>query len=131
MRLRFTEELKIALVTCAIVLCLAGVMEIHDRYSTTGIASWYGKRFRGKKTASGEIFDPEKFSAAHRRLPLGTVVKVTDMKTRRAVVVVINDRGPYIPGRIIDLSRAAARQLDMLKKGLAPVKIEVLEHAPR
>lgn len=80
----------------------------------------------GKKTASGEIFDPEKMTAAHRRLPMGTIVKVMNLKNGRETVVRINDRGPYIPGRIIDLSRAAARQMDMIKRGLAPVRMEII-----
>ncbi len=124
--IRFSEEQKIVFVTTAVVLFVYGLMELHDLYSMTGIASWYGKRFMGKKTANGEIFDPEKMTAAHRRLPMGTIVKVTNLKNGRETVVRINDRGPYIPGRIIDLSRAAARQVDMIKRGLAPVRMEII-----
>ncbi len=119
--IRLSEEQKIVFVTTVVVLLVYGLMEFHDLYSMTGIASWYGRRFMGKKTASGEIFDPEKMTAAHRRLPMGTIIKVTNLKNGREIVVRINDRGPYIPGRIIDLSRAAARQMDMIKRGLAPV----------
>ncbi len=124
--IRLSEEQRIVFVTTAVVLFVYGLMELHDLYSMTGIASWYGRRFMGKKTASGEIFDPEKMTAAHRRLPMGTIVKVTNLKNGRETVVRINDRGPYIPGRIIDLSRAAARQMDMIKRGLAPVRMEII-----
>ncbi|MCP5195938.1 MAG: septal ring lytic transglycosylase RlpA family protein [Gammaproteobacteria bacterium] len=89
-----------------------------------GKASWYGPRFRGKRTASGERFNPKKFTAAHRRLPLGTRVKVTNLENGKTVKVQINDRGPYHGGRIIDLSRAAAQQLSM--DGVARVRLEVL-----
>jgi len=102
-------------------------VEIHDCYCFVGTASWYGKRFGGRKTASGEIFDPEKLTAAHRRLPIGTKVKVTNLKNNRQIIVEINDRGPYIPGRIIDLSRKAARDLDMLKDGLSRVHLEIMQ----
>jgi rare lipoprotein A len=124
--IRLSEEQRIVFATTAVVLFVYGLMELHDLYSMTGIASWYGRRFMGKKTASGEIFDPEKMTAAHRRLPMGTIVKVMNLKNGRETVVRINDRGPYIPGRIIDLSRAAARQMDMIKRGLAPVRMEII-----
>jgi rare lipoprotein A len=123
---RLSEEQRIVLVTTAVALFAYGLMELHDLYSMTGIASWYGRRFMGRKTASGEIFDPEQMTAAHRRLAMGTIVKVTNLKNGRQALVRINDRGPYIPGRIIDLSRAAARKMDMLYRGLAPVRMEVV-----
>jgi rare lipoprotein A len=121
-----SEEQKIVFVTTAVVLLVYGLMELHDLYSMTGIASWYGRRFIGKKTANGEIFDPEKMTAAHRRLPMGTIVRVTNERNGRQATVRINDRGPYIPGRIIDLSRAAARTMDMIERGLAPVRMEIV-----
>ena len=124
--IRLSEEQKIVFVTTAVVLFVYGLMEFHDLYSMTGIASWYGRRFMGKKTASGEVFDPEKMTAAHRRLAMGTLVRVTNLKNGRQVMVRINDRGPYIPGRIIDLSRAAARTMDMIERGLAPVRMEIV-----
>ena len=89
-----------------------------------GKASWYGPRFHGKKTASGKRFNQHALTAAHRRLPLGTRVKVTNLKNGKTVKVKINDRGPYHDGRIIDLSRAAAQQLSM--DGVARVRVEVL-----
>ncbi|MBU3933665.1 MAG: septal ring lytic transglycosylase RlpA family protein [Candidatus Omnitrophica bacterium] len=116
--------LLIYIVAIFLALNLIGILT--DRYAQVGVASWYGEEFRGKKTANGEIYDPDKLTAAHRSLPFGTVVKVTDMSNNRQVIVRINDRGPYKRGRIIDLSQAAARELGMVKKGLAKVKIKVM-----
>jgi rare lipoprotein A len=90
-----------------------------------GTASWYGPGFHGKKTASGETYDSGAFTAAHKTLPLGTKVKVVNTKNGRSVMVRINDRGPYVSGRIIDLSKAAAEKLDMTRTGTAPVKLLV------
>jgi rare lipoprotein A len=92
----------------------------------TGIASYYHDSLHGNKTASGQIYDKRKMSAAHKRLPLGTKVKVTDTKTGRSIVVRVNDRGPFIKGRIIDLSRRAARELGIIRRGITPVKVEIL-----
>lgn len=89
-----------------------------------GIASWYGPGFHGRETASGETFNQHTLTAAHRTLPLGTTAKVTNLETGQSVHVKINDRGPYVPGRHLDLSRAAARQIGLTKKGVAKVKIE-------
>lgn len=91
-----------------------------------GVASWYGYDGSGNQTAAGERYNPEGMTAAHRSLPLGTKVRVTNTHNGRSVVVRINDRGPYVRGRIIDLSAAAARILGMMGSGVAPVRIEVL-----
>ena len=95
-------------------------------YRAEGQASWYGARHQGKRTASGERFDQNALTGAHRQLPFGTRVQVTNLDNGRSVVVRINDRGPFGKGRIIDLSRRAAEQLDMLRQGVAPVRIEAL-----
>jgi len=92
----------------------------------TGYASWYGGKFQGRKTASGEIFDTNLLTAAHKTLPFGTVVKVTNLGNGLSVTVRINDRGPFVEGRIIDLSRAAAEKLGMMGSGVAYVKVEVV-----
>ncbi len=92
----------------------------------TGLASWYGPRLHGKLTASGEVFNQEKFTAAHRTLPWGSRVKVTNLANGKSVVVQINDRGPSVRGRILDVSRAAARALGMVKSGTTTVRIEWL-----
>lgn len=95
--------------------------------SETGEASYYGNRHQGKKTASGERFDQRALTGAHRTLPFGTQVRVTNLNNNRSVVVRINDRGPFVRGRIIDVSRAAAERLDMLRSGVAPVRLESLD----
>lgn len=89
-----------------------------------GLASWYGPGFNGRKTASGERFNTRAFTAAHRSLPFGTRVKVTNVKTGRTVVVRINDRGPFVGGRVIDLSHASARAIGVA--GVAPVRLSVI-----
>jgi rare lipoprotein A len=91
-----------------------------------GKASWYGGFFQGRATASGENYDMYDFTAAHRELPLGTIVKVTNLSNRKSVIVRVNDRGPATPGRIIDLSFSAARSLGMHQNGLQRVSIDIL-----
>src|SRR5689334_3066042 len=95
-------------------------------YEEVGTASWYGPWHQGKKTASGEKFDQNKLTAAHPSLPLGTEAVVTNLENGRQVEVTINDRGPYVGDRSIDLSKTAARELGFKEKGVARVKIEVL-----
>ncbi len=95
-------------------------------YTEEGLASWYGPKFHGKRTASGEVYNMYAFTAAHKILPLGTHVLVTNLENGRQVVVRINDRGPFVPGRIIDLSYAAARALGMVEEGVVPVRIVAL-----
>jgi len=92
----------------------------------TGLGTWYGKHQHGGPTASGERFDMWAMTAAHKRLPLGSRVKVTNLKNEKSVIVRINDRGPYGKGRIIDVSFAAARALDMVDAGVVPVRVEVI-----
>lgn len=92
-----------------------------------GVASWYGPRFHGRKTANGEIYDMHDFTAAHLTLPLGTVIRVTNVENDRTTLVRVNDRGPYIEGRILDLSYSAAKALGVLGNGTANVKVEVVE----
>lgn len=92
-----------------------------------GIASYYGEGFHGRKTSNGEVFDMYKFTAAHRTLPFGTRVRVKNLENGREVIVRINDRGPFKLDRIIDLSYAAAKQLEMIGSGTVRVQIEILE----
>lgn len=93
-------------------------------FTQTGTASWYGKSHHGRTTANGEKFDMEAMTAAHRTLPFGTRVRVTNLENKRSVVVRINDRGPYVRNRIIDLSARAARELGIAEDGLARVRLE-------
>lgn len=92
----------------------------------TGLASFYARHFEGEPTASGELYDGDRLTAAHRTLPFGTRVRVTNLENDRSVSVVINDRGPFVRGRVIDLSRRAARELDFIGRGLTRVRVEVL-----
>jgi rare lipoprotein A len=94
-----------------------------------GMASYYADSFHGRRTASGARYDRNGFSAAHRTLPLGTQVRVTDIRSGEDVVVKINDRGPFVRGRVIDLSRAAASEIGLTRKGVAEVRLEVLSTA--
>lgn len=87
-------------------------------------ASWYGSRFHGKKTANGEIYDQMAFTAAHKSIRFGTLLKLTNTKTEKSLVVRVNDRGPYIPRRQLDLSKAAAIELGVIANGIARLKVE-------
>ena len=95
-----------------------------------GVASWYGPGFHGKKTASGETFNTNGYTAAHRTLPFGTKLKVINLNNGKSVVVRVNDRGPYAKNRIIDLSKAAASKIDMIKSGTASVELILLSQDP-
>lgn len=112
----------------AIPALLAHVPSAEAKVGLTqkGIASYYHDKLRGRKTASGERYDSRAYTAAHKRLPLGTKVRVTNLETGKSILVRINDRGPFAAGRIIDLSRRAAGDLGILKVGLAPVRVEVV-----
>ncbi|MGO8914379.1 MAG: septal ring lytic transglycosylase RlpA family protein [Stellaceae bacterium] len=96
-------------------------------FAESGIASWYGEAFQMKATASGEPFDMDKLTAAHRCLPINTIVRVTNLQTGKSAVLRINDRGPYVGGRVLDVSRYAAQRLGMKRRGVAPVRIEVFD----
>jgi len=110
----------IALVALAVGLSLFGP------YYETGIASWYGPGFHGNYTANGEVYDQEGISAAHKTLPFGTVVRVVEIDTGNSVVVRVNDRGPFVEGRIIDLSKGAARVLGIVNKGITKVGLRII-----
>src|SRR5437879_3670317 len=99
-----------------------------ERDVQVGFASYYDSRFHGARTASGERYDEQAMTAAHRTLPFGTRVRVTNLTNGRSVVVTITDRGPFAPGRIIDVSKRAARNLDFVRAGTARVRIRVLEN---
>jgi rare lipoprotein A len=94
-----------------------------------GLASWYGGSLHGRRTASGERFDQDALTAAHRTLPLGTRVRVTNLENGRSVIVTVTDRGPFVRGRVIDLSRGAARRLGILRTGTARVRVEPIDGA--
>ena len=100
--------------------------QAQEKYTKTGIASFYSEKFEGRQTANREIYYHAKRTAAHRTLPFGSIVKVTNVENNKYVVVRINDRGPFVDNRIIDLSKSAAMELDIIKNGLAKVRIELI-----
>ena len=104
-------------------------LQSHEGFSQTGVASWYGKDFHGKKTSNGETYNMNAMTAAHKTLPLGVYVKVRNRDNGREAIVRVNDRGPFVKGRIIDLSYAAAKKLGVDVAGTAPVKIEALGYS--
>lgn len=103
----------------------------HHRWYQIGIASWYGKFFDGKKTASGQTFNMDAMTCAHRTLPLGSLVRVTNLRNHKSVIVRVNDRGPLPDNRVIDLSYAAAGSLGLRHSGIAPVRIDLLSTNPQ
>ena len=117
---------EILLIAFASVLVITGVVYT-SKYDQVGIASWYGPGFHGNLTSNGETYDMHTMTAAHKSLPFNTIVKVVDLDTRKSITVRINDRGPFIRGRIIDLSLAAAQELGSDQKGIARVGLIVVE----
>jgi rare lipoprotein A len=102
-------------------------VSIGDAFS--GVASWYGKKFHGRKTSNGEIYNMYAMTAAHKTLPMNTMVRVTHLTNGRSIVVRINDRGPFVKSRIIDLSHTGAQRIDMIQAGTAPVRLEIIGFA--
>lgn len=118
-----TKKISFILILLVVFVSLT-VWMLKGRHVQVGIASRYSDFLKGRKTANGERYDPTKLTAAHRKLPFGSMVKVTNLENKKEVIVRINDRGPYVKGRIIDLSRAAAQRLGMIKKGIVKVRIK-------
>ena len=122
--------LGVLLTAILAMLPIAAAAEDTTTENTTheleGYASWYGGKFQGRLTANGEVFDTSLLTAAHKTLPFGTIVEVTHLGNGRTVEVRINDRGPFVEGRVIDLSRAAADALDMAGEGVAPVRLRIV-----
>jgi rare lipoprotein A len=123
------------LLCCVVFLTMAGCSSTPKSSSSTpaaightesGMASFYGNEYQSRKTSSGEIFDQAKHTAAHRTLPFGTRVKVTNTQNSKSVVVKVNDRGPFAKGRVIDLSSSAFRSIASLNVGVIPVKLEIV-----
>lgn len=102
------------------------VLDDATGYNETGVASWYGKKFHGKRTSSGETYDMYAISAAHKTLPIPSWVRVTNLESQKSLIVRVNDRGPFVDDRIIDLSYAAANALDIINNGTGPVRVEAL-----
>jgi rare lipoprotein A len=125
---------KLLTLTIAAILISAPALasaRLHVGHTQKGMASYYHDRFQGNRTASGETYNKRIRSAAHKTLPLGTKVRVTRLSNGKSIVVKINDRGPFVKGRIIDLSRRAARDLGIIGRGVAKVEVEVLSFPKR
>lgn len=118
--------MKISLLSILLLILLVLPGLASDQVRQYGNASWYGRSFHGKRTASGESFDMHEYTGAHRNLPFGTLVKVRNLRNGREVMVRVNDRGPFIKSRIIDVSRAAATALGIVNRGTARVSVEVI-----
>lgn len=141
MKLSFKKlKYSIFLIACAALIQSCGLIDLSGldpkpeeeevipleniNFTQNGVASYYADRFDGRQTASGEIFRQDSLTAAHKHLPFGTIVRVTNLKNDKQVIIRINDRGPFVEGRIIDLSRTAAEEVDLIRDGLADVLIE-------
>jgi len=120
------KEWTLYLISVVAVIGAIVLWQVAGPYYEVGIASWYGPGFQGNHTANGEIYDMNGISAAHKTLPFDTIVKVVDLDTGRSIVVRINDRGPFIAGRIIDLSKGAAEKLGIVDKGIANVGLRIV-----
>jgi rare lipoprotein A len=115
--------MRILIILLGAAVAMMPALALAETKTFSGRAAYYDKNYKGK-TASGQLYDGGKFTAAHKTLPFGTRLRVTDSRTGRSVVVVVNDRGPFTPGRVIDLSLAAATSLGMIARGVIPVNVE-------
>ncbi len=120
------NETALYILGTVVIVSVAVLFSFFGPYNETGIASWYGPGFHGNLTANGEVYDMNGISAAHKTLPFGTSVRVIDLETGRSIVVRINDRGPFIEGRIIDLSKGAAEELGMVERGIIQVGLRIV-----
>jgi len=128
-----TKLLQIFLLVLFVINTACGkrVPPFREGSTTEGYASWYGAQFNGRKTASGEVYDMNDFTAAHRNAPFGTRVVVTNLDNQRTTTVRINDRGPFVKGRILDVSKSAAKELGMMETGTARVRLRFLPPSER
>ena len=122
--------MRLGIFFCALLLGLSGPAGAWAQKVERGLASWYGVPYHGRASASGEVYDQEQLTAAHRTLPFGTKVRVRRVNGSKTVIVRINDRGPFVESRIIDVSHAAAVRLGLDKLGVAPVTVKVVELPP-
>lgn len=125
---------KTTIAAAAVAMCLSSCASSapgfgEKGYTEQGKASYYARKFQGRKMANGDPYRRGKLTAAHKTLPFGTKVKVTNLKTNETVKVKITDRGPFVKGRIVDLSEAAAKRVGMMKSGVAPVQVKVVKPA--
>lgn len=121
-------SLLVLLASCSSTTRYTEYKSIEGNLIETGIASWYGPNFHGKRTANGEIYNMNEYTAAHKTLPFDTILRVTNKQNNKSVIVRINDRGPYVKSRIIDLSRKAAEEIDMIRDGSTEVSLYLLSN---
>ena len=124
----FTDATRLLIILALGVLSSCGTSK--NAFTQSGQGSYYADKFNGRPTASGAPYRPGQMTAAHNTLPFGTRIKVTNVKNGRSVKVVVNDRGPHVKGRIVDVSRKAARKLDLVEAGVVPVQLKVIKAAP-
>ncbi|WP_215224514.1 septal ring lytic transglycosylase RlpA family protein [Echinicola shivajiensis] len=117
------KEFNLLIIVIFLLSSCASISHKGSR-SEKGLASYYANKFNGRKTASGERYRPSELTAAHRTLPFGTLVKVENLQNGKTVKVRINDRGPFVSGRVIDLSKKAARKINMIQEGVVPVRLK-------
>ncbi|RAU84317.1 septal ring lytic transglycosylase RlpA family protein [Pontibacter arcticus] len=128
LRLPLLKLLSFVFILVSMVSCASSSAEFGKRgYTEEGKASYYSRKLQGRKMANGDLYRRGKLTAAHKKLPFGTRIKVTNLQTNRSVKVLVTDRGPYTKGRIVDLSEAAARRVGSIEEGVVPVKIKVLK----
>jgi rare lipoprotein A len=114
-----------------VLVLLAGCGSSRNAFTQSGQGSYYADKFAGRPTTSGEPYRPGKMTAAHNTLPFGTRIKVTNVRNGKSVKVTVNDRGPHVKGRIVDVSRKAANKLDLVDAGVVPVELKVIKAAPK
>ncbi len=119
---------KLPILLCATICLMLFIQQTSfaQQTKTEGIASYYADKFVGRTTANGDKYKHNKLTAAHKTLPFGTKVKVTNLNNKKTVIVVINDRGPFVKGRIIDLSKSAAKKLNFIDEGITKVRIKII-----
>ena len=130
MHITLAKFSRIALASSILSLVLSACGTSKSTFTQSGQGSYYADKFDGRPTASGAPYRPGQLTAAHNTLPFGTKVKVTNTRNGHSVKVVVNDRGPHVKGRIVDVSKRAARKLDLLDAGVIPVRLEVLHMGP-
>ena len=130
MHVSFFRLLRICASISALALALSGCGTSKPVFTQSGQGSYYADKFAGRPTASGTPYRPGKLTAAHNTLPFGTKIRVTNTRTGRSVKVVVNDRGPHVKGRIVDVSKKAARKIGLVDAGVAPVQLKVVRAAP-
>jgi rare lipoprotein A len=129
MHITFSRALALLLTTSLLAILLTACGGSKSAFTQSGQGSYYADKFKGRPTASGATYRPSKLTAAHNTLPFGTKIRVTNTRTGRSVKVVVNDRGPHVKGRIVDVSKRAARKLGLIDAGVVPVQLKVVRAA--